>query len=41
MSTTENPPSANVLEQPELKRTEPEEYDVVILGGGTGSTLTA
>jgi pyruvate/2-oxoglutarate dehydrogenase complex dihydrolipoamide dehydrogenase (E3) component len=41
MSTTENATSAQLLDKPELKRTEPEAYDVVILGGGTGATLTA
>jgi pyruvate/2-oxoglutarate dehydrogenase complex dihydrolipoamide dehydrogenase (E3) component len=36
MKTTETSPSAHVL-----KKSQPEEYDLVILGGGTGSTVAA
>src|ERR1700688_3784766 len=36
MKSTETSPSAHVL-----KKTQPEEFDVVILGGGTGSTIAA
>src|ERR1700676_1717380 len=36
MKRTESTSSARVL-----KKTEPEEYDLVILGGGTGSTIAA
>jgi pyruvate/2-oxoglutarate dehydrogenase complex dihydrolipoamide dehydrogenase (E3) component len=36
MNTTENVSSAQLP-----KKTEPEEYDLVILGGGTGSTIAA
>jgi pyruvate/2-oxoglutarate dehydrogenase complex dihydrolipoamide dehydrogenase (E3) component len=36
MNTVENASSAQLL-----KTTEPEEYDLVILGGGTGSTIAA
>ena len=36
MNRTENTSSAQVLE-----KTQPEEFDLVILGGGTGSTLAA
>jgi pyruvate/2-oxoglutarate dehydrogenase complex dihydrolipoamide dehydrogenase (E3) component len=36
MKTTETSPSAHVL-----KKTQPEEFDLVILGGGTGSTVAA
>jgi pyruvate/2-oxoglutarate dehydrogenase complex dihydrolipoamide dehydrogenase (E3) component len=36
MNSTETSPSAHVL-----KKSEPEEFDLVILGGGTGSTVAA
>jgi len=36
MKSTENSPSAHVL-----KKSQPEEFDLVILGGGTGSTIAA
>jgi ribulose 1,5-bisphosphate synthetase/thiazole synthase len=36
MKTTETSPSAHLL-----KNSQPEEYDLVILGGGTGSTVAA
>src|ERR1700731_105014 len=36
MKITETSPSAHVL-----KKTQPEEFDLVILGGGTGSTIAA
>src|SRR6266581_5115632 len=36
MKSTENSPSAHVL-----KKSQPEEFDLVILGGGTGSTVAA
>src|ERR1700737_4410481 len=36
MKSTETSPSANVL-----KKSQPEEFDLVILGGGTGSTIAA
>src|ERR1700684_2660543 len=36
MNPAENTSSAQVL-----KRTQPEEFDLVILGGGTGSTVAA
>src|ERR1700686_3601583 len=36
MKSTENSPSAYVL-----KKSQPEEFDLVILGGGTGSTIGA
>jgi pyruvate/2-oxoglutarate dehydrogenase complex dihydrolipoamide dehydrogenase (E3) component len=36
MKTTETSPSAHVL-----KKSQPEEFDLVILGGGTGSTVAA
>src|SRR5271170_377491 len=36
MKNTETSPSAQVL-----KKTQPEEFDLVILGGGTGSTIAA
>jgi choline dehydrogenase-like flavoprotein len=36
MKNTENTSSAQVLE-----KTQPEQYDLVILGDGTGSTLAA
>jgi pyruvate/2-oxoglutarate dehydrogenase complex dihydrolipoamide dehydrogenase (E3) component len=36
MKSTETSPSANVL-----KKSQPEEFDLVILGGGTGSTVAA
>src|SRR5580700_2073959 len=36
MNSTETSPSAQVL-----KKTQPEEFDLVILGGGTGSTVAA
>jgi pyruvate/2-oxoglutarate dehydrogenase complex dihydrolipoamide dehydrogenase (E3) component len=36
MKRTENSPSAHVL-----KKSQPEEFDLVILGGGTGSTIAA
>ena len=36
MKSTETSPSADVL-----KKTQPEEFDLVILGGGTGSTVAA
>src|SRR3979411_3195549 len=36
MKSTETSPSAHVL-----KKSQPEEFDLVILGGGTGSTLAA
>jgi pyruvate/2-oxoglutarate dehydrogenase complex dihydrolipoamide dehydrogenase (E3) component len=36
MKSTETSPSAHVL-----KKTQPEEFDLVILGGGTGSTVAA
>ena len=36
MKRTENTSSAQVL-----KKTQPEEFDLVILGGGTGSTIAA
>jgi hypothetical protein len=36
MKSTEASPSAHVL-----KKTQPEELDLVILGGGTGSTIAA
>src|ERR1700747_1947362 len=36
MKTVETAPSAGVL-----KKTQPEEFDLVILGGGTGSTIAA
>src|SRR6202045_873855 len=36
MKSTESSPSAYVL-----KRSQPEEFDLVILGGGTGSTIAA
>src|SRR6202047_1735933 len=36
MKSTETPPSAHVL-----KKSQPEEFDLVILGGGTGSTVAA
>src|SRR5438445_966855 len=36
MKSAETSPSAHVL-----KKTQPEEFDLVILGGGTGSTLAA
>ena len=36
MKRTESTPSAQVL-----KKTQPEEFDLVILGGGTGSTIAA
>ena len=36
MNTMENVSSAQLL-----KETNPEEYDLVILGGGTGSTIAA
>src|SRR3977135_3918868 len=36
MKSTETSPSAHVLE-----KSEPEEFDLVILGGGTGSTIAA
>ena len=36
MKSTESNSSAQVL-----KETQPEEYDLVILGGGTGSTIAA
>src|SRR5215831_11277259 len=36
MKSTETPPSAHVL-----KKSQPEEVDLMILGGGTGSTIAA
>src|SRR2546425_8686875 len=36
MKSTETSPSAHVL-----KKSQPEEFDLVILGGGTGSTIAA
>src|SRR5258707_14593788 len=36
MKSTESSPSAHVL-----KKSQPEEFDLVILGGGTGSTVAA
>ena len=36
MKSTETSPSADVL-----KQSQPEEFDLVILGGGTGSTIAA
>src|SRR5258708_39478599 len=36
MKSTESSPSAHVL-----KKSQPEEFDLVILGGGTGSTIAA
>jgi pyruvate/2-oxoglutarate dehydrogenase complex dihydrolipoamide dehydrogenase (E3) component len=36
MKSTEISPSAHAL-----KKTQPEEFDLVILGGGTGSTIAA
>src|ERR1700752_3951697 len=36
MKITDTSPSADVL-----KKTQPEEFDLVILGGGTGSTIAA
>src|ERR1700756_6071007 len=36
MKTTETSPSAHVV-----KKSQPEEFDLVILGGGTGSTIAA
>src|ERR1700688_1410259 len=36
MKSTENSPSAHVL-----KKSQPEEFDLLILGGGTGSTVAA
>src|SRR3981189_2398208 len=36
MKSTETSPSAHAL-----KKSEPEEFDLVILGGGTGSTIAA
>jgi pyruvate/2-oxoglutarate dehydrogenase complex dihydrolipoamide dehydrogenase (E3) component len=36
MKSTEIPPSAHLL-----KKSQPEEFDLVILGGGTGSTIAA
>src|ERR1700747_171869 len=36
MKSTETSPSAGVV-----KKTQPEEFDLVILGGGTGSTIAA
>src|ERR1700740_855176 len=36
MNSTETSPSAHVL-----KKSQPEEFDLVILGGGTGSTVAA
>ena len=36
MKSTETSPSAHVL-----KKSQPEEFDLVILGGGTGSTVAA
>ena len=36
MNTVESVSSAQLL-----KKTDPEEYDLVILGGGTGSTIAA
>src|SRR6266516_1364022 len=36
MKSTETSPSAHVL-----KESQPEEFDLVILGGGTGSTVAA
>src|SRR3954470_9414381 len=36
MTSTETSPSAHVL-----KKSQPEEFDLVILGGGTGSTIAA
>src|SRR5258708_29802554 len=36
MKSTETSPSAHVL-----KNSQPEEFDLVILGGGTGSTVAA
>src|SRR4030088_274085 len=36
MKSTETSPSAHVLE-----KSQPEEFDLVILGGGTGSTIAA
>ena len=38
MKRTESISSAEVLNQG-LKKTQPEEFDLVILGGGTGSDL--
>ena len=37
MKSTETSPSAHVLN----KKSQPEEFDLVILGGGTGSTIAA
>src|SRR3979411_654206 len=36
MKSAQPPPSAHVL-----KKTQPEEFDLVIVGGGTGSTVAA
>src|SRR3989454_10957372 len=36
MNSTKTSPSAHVL-----KKSQPEEFDLVILGGGTGSTIAA
>jgi pyruvate/2-oxoglutarate dehydrogenase complex dihydrolipoamide dehydrogenase (E3) component len=34
-------PTESTSSSQELKKTQPEEFDVVILGGGTGSTVAA